>query len=114
MLFFSLGKQFIRCGICALTLALFSQASLAQNFIGPNGEEDTILIEKEVSTKIPYHLLLKKLSSRMLQFDADALVTFGKGRTDHIVRSFSDVAERVKTRVNVDRDEVELKFSLNF
>lgn len=114
MLFFSFGKQVIRNTLICISVMLGSAQACAQSFIGPAGEEDTILIEKEVSTKIPYHLILKKLSSRMFEFDTDAFVTLGKGRTDHIVRSLADVRERVKTRFNVDRDEVEVKFSVNF
>ncbi len=114
MLFFSSGHYALRYLLFVSALILGSAQLHAQSFAGPAGEEDTILIEKEVNTKIPYHLILKKLSSRMFQFNADALVTLGKGRTDHIVRSLADVRERVKTRLNVDRDEVAVKFSVNF
>ncbi len=114
MRFISTGKTLLRNLICLLALMVASSSLYADSFLGPAGEEDTILIEKEANTKIPYHLILKKFSNRMFQFDTEHLISFGKGRSDHIVRSFADIRERFKTRVNVDRDEVKLNMSVNF
>ncbi len=97
-----------------ITLMLGATPALAQNLAGPAGEDDTILVEKEASQKIPYHKILKKLSKQLLNFNTEKVVTFGEGRRDSIVRNFSDLSSRMKYRVDVNRDELEFKFSLNF
>jgi len=97
-----------------LTVAFSSVPAMAQNMSGPAGEDDTILVEKEVSQKIPYHKILKRLGKQFLKFDTENVLTFGLGKRDSIIRNFSDFADRMKYRVDVDKDELELKFSLNF
>ncbi len=108
-------KWLLNTSILALLLALSGAANAEHDeFIGPGNGDDTILVEKQVNEKIPYHKILKKISKRMFKFDAENILAFGKGRTDSVVRSFKDISERMKYRVDVDRDEVEFKLSLNF
>lgn len=97
---------------CAALLSLVSVSAWAQPYTGPN-DGDTILVEKEVSQKIPYHRLAKSLVKKFLKFNTDNVLSFGNGRKDTVIRHFSDLADRTKYRVNMDRDEVELKFTLH-
>lgn len=103
-----------------LLVALMSLLSLnawSQPYGGPN-DGDTILVERDLfdgntSQKIPYHRLAKSMVKRFLNFNTEKVLTFGQGKKDNVVRHFSDLADRTKYRLNVDRDEVELKFTLH-
>lgn len=112
---FRLLSRFFRRVACILTLCLWASFSFAQTGAFYDGEEDTILVEKEVThNKIPYHRILKSISKQLFQIDVGSVLTFGKTRRDVIVRNFQDYAGRIKYRLNVDKDEVEVKLSLNF
>lgn len=96
-----------------IVLCVTCSVSWAGSYEGPTGE-DTILIEKEVSTKIPYHKIAKSFIKHFFKVDAQNLLAFGKGRTDSVIRSFNDLGERTKYRFKVKEDEVEIKMTLNF
>lgn len=101
-------------GVPALALAFAIGAPtqvFAHNMLE---DEDTILIEKQPSQKIPYSKIVRKLSKRLFNFDTYQVLTFGKGKRNSVARSFQDFADRSKYRLNVRRDEVELKYTLNF
>lgn len=77
-------------------------------------DEDTILIEKQPSQKIPYSKIVRKLGKQLFNFDTSKVLSFGKGKRKSVARNFSDFAERSKYRFNVRKDEIELKYTLNF
>jgi len=106
--------RLVKYPACLLTFCLWTSFSIAQPNVHYNGEEDTILIEKEVSQKIPYHRILKSISKRLFKIDMNSMLTIGKTRRDVIARNFRDYADRVKYRLKVDRNEVGVKLSLNF
>jgi len=78
------------------------------------GDDDTILVEKQPSQKIPYHKILKSITKQLFKFDSESVFSFGKGKSTRVVRSFGDLVDRSKTRFNIKRDKIEVKFSLNF
>jgi len=105
----------VRYSAFILMFCFWTSFSAAQPSTQFPGEEDTILVEKEVSqNKIPYHRILKTISKRLFQIDVNSMFTIGKNRRDAFVRNFQDYASQVKYRFNVREDEVEVKLSLNF
>jgi len=100
----------------AISLLLCFCASLAsaQSFPFSSGGDDTILIEKEVSKKIPYSRIAKAVVSRLFNVDVQKMFTGGNNRKTACVRNFSEYADRTKYRVGVKKDNIEVKFSLNF
>lgn len=93
-------------------VGLAASNACAQPHFGPN-DGDTILIEKEASQKIPYHRVAKSLIKRFFRVNTDNVLSFGEGRKDNVIRHFSQLSQRTKTRFKVHRDEVEVKFTLN-
>ncbi len=78
-------------------------------------DEDTILVEKQPpSQKIPYSRIIRKIGQRLLKIDNINPFQFGKGKKQGVARSFQDFADRSKYRVNVRKDKVVVKFTLNF
>lgn len=78
-------------------------------------DEDTILVEKHPpSQKIPYSRIIRKIGQRLFKVDTHKVLQFGKGRKQGVARSFKDFADRSKYRVNVHKDKLTLKFTLNF
>ena len=98
--------------ILLVSLWCFSTSSLAQTFTG--NDDDTILIEKELSQKISYSAAFKSLAKHVFKFDVDAALSGGQNCRDAVIRSFSDFADRTKYRLNVKQDKVEVRFTLNF
>jgi hypothetical protein len=76
--------------------------------------DDTILVEKEGAQKIPYGRIAKALVDRFFQVDVKHIFSGGKNRKTASARNFSDYADRTKYRVAVKKEQVQLKFSLNF
>lgn len=103
-------KQF---SITVCLIVLCSSAS-ANTYNDPNQGEDTILIEKEVSQKVPYHKIARSIIKHFFKVDTRSLLTFGKGSSSNVIRSFKELSERTRYRVKVKEDEVELKLSINF
>lgn len=87
---------------------------MAEPYALSNGGDETILIEKEVSQKIPYSKIAKALVNHFFKVDVQKMFTGGKNYKSACVRNFSDYADRTKYRVGLKPDKVELKFSLNF
>ncbi|TNC81474.1 MAG: hypothetical protein C9356_09095 [Oleiphilus sp.] len=77
-------------------------------------DEDTILVEKQPSTKIPYSKIVRKIGKRLFSFDTHKITHFGKGKRAGVVRNFRDYLDRSKYRVHLKEDKVSLKFTLNF
>lgn len=77
-------------------------------------DEDTILVEWRPMTKIPYNRIVRQLSKKLFNFDTQNALSFGEGRRQNVARNFSDYLDRSKTRLNVRRDEIEVKFRVNF
>lgn len=77
-------------------------------------DEDTILVEKQPSQKIPYAKIIRKIGKRLFQVDTYKIASFGQGKTTKVMRNLKDFAERSKYRVNVREDELEFKYTLNF
>jgi hypothetical protein len=78
------------------------------------GDDETILIEKEISTRLSYSAAFKSFSKHLLKFDIDSFFSGGKNCRDAVIRSFSDFSNRTKYRLNLKHDEVEVRFTLNF
>jgi len=78
------------------------------------GGEETILIEKEVSQKIPYSRIARAVVKRIFNVNVESMFTGGKNKKTAFVRNFSEYADRTKYRLGVRKDKVEVKFSLNF
>jgi len=98
----------------SLLLCLCASLASAQSFPLSNGGDDTILIEKEVSKKIPYSRIAKAVVNRLFKVNVQKMFTGGKNRKTACVRNFSEYADRTKYRFGVKKDKVEVKFSLNF
>lgn len=80
-----------------------------------HGDEETILVEKQPSETIPYSSIVKKISREIFSIDAEQLVTFGGNpHKCNIVRSFADLKDRTRYRLNVRPEEVEVKLLLEF
>lgn len=107
------AKWFQKLGFIAC-LTLLSSAVWAETYPDDYIGEDTILVEKEVSQKVPYHKIARSLFKHFFKVDTRSLLTFGEGRTGNVIRSFSELGERTKYRVKVKQDEIELKLSLSF
>ena len=100
--------------VISLFFCLAASFVTAEPYALSNNGDDTILIEKEVSNKIPYSRLAKAVVKHFFKMDVQKMFTGGKNRKTASVRNFSEYADRTKYRVGVKRDTVELKFSLNF
>lgn len=96
--------------LCLLGLSLNVQAIPSV----PYDDEDTILIDRQPSNKIPYSKIVRAFAYKLFRIDSEKLTTFGSGKTNNVVRHFSEYADRTKTKFKVKRDEVELEFKLNF
>jgi hypothetical protein len=105
-----------RASITAVVLLISSLGaqSLKADSHFPMGDDETILIEYQPSTKIPYHKILRKIGQHFFKVDTEALTSFGSGKSSSVVRHYSQYLERSKTRFNVKTDEVRVKFSVNF
>jgi len=79
-----------------------------------SSDDDTILVEKEISSKLHYSSVLKTFTKHILKFDVDSFFSGGKNCKEAVIRSFADFADRTKYRLNLKHDKVEVKFSLNF
>jgi len=103
----------ISASTMALMLSLTSVPALvsASNYYE---DEDTILVEKQPSQKIPYSKIVRKIGKRLFKVDTHKVFHLGKGKKSGVARTFSDFADRSKYRVNVRRDKVVLKFTMNF
>ena len=77
-------------------------------------DEDTILVEKQPNTKIPYSKIIRKISQKLFSFDTHKISHFGKGKKSGVVRNFGDYLDRTKYRVNVRDDRVVFKVKMNF
>lgn len=107
------NTQFI--GIAALLTALLSfSANTYANPHIPVSDEDTILVDQQPSTKIPYSKIVRAVIHKVFNFDSERIMTFGGKGEGTIARSFSDYVDRSRTRFKVKEDEVELEFKLNF
>lgn len=95
---------------CALLIGAPTQVTAQTMF----EDEDTILVEKQASQKIPYSKIVRKIGQRLFQVDTYKVLSFGQGKRGSVVRSFKDIAEHSKYRFNVRRDELELKYTLYF
>lgn len=95
-------------------LCLSVSFAMAQSDDIHYGGDDTILIEKEVSTKIPYNKIAKAMIDHFFKVDVQSMFAGGKNLKTACVRNFSEYADRTKYRVGVKKDELHLKFSLNF
>ena len=105
-------------GIAAVIFAMLSLS--ANSYANPNipmSDEDTILVDKQPSTKIPYSKIVRAMIHKIFDIDSEQIMTFGgnggNGGKD-IARSFSDYVDRTRTQFKVKQDEVELEFKLKF
>jgi hypothetical protein len=98
----------------SLLLCLCASLANAQSFLFSQGGDDTILIEKEASTKIPYSRIAKAVVNHVFNVNVQQMFSGGKNNKTACVRNFSEYADRTKYRVGVKKDKVEVKFSLNF
>lgn len=102
-------------GIAAFLAALLSFS--ANTYANPNipaNDEDTILVDQQPSTKIPYSKIFRAVIHKVFNFDSERIMTFGGKGEGKIARSFSDYVDRTRTRFKVKEDEVELEFKLKF
>jgi hypothetical protein len=90
-----------------------SFASAQPNAISKNGD-DTILIEKDGSSKVPYSHIAKAVFDHLFKVDIQKMFSGGKNLKTACVRNFSDYSDRTNYRIGVKQDEVEFKLSLNF
>jgi len=106
-------KKFI--WIAAVFLAL---QGLSANALANPGhtasDDDTILVDQQPSTKIPYSKIVRAMIHKVFDVDSERIMTFGGNSETSIARSFSDYVDRTRTRVKVKEDEVELELKLNF
>ncbi len=89
----------------------------ANTYANPNipaNDEETILVDQQPSTKIPYRKIVRAVIHRVFNFDSERIMTFGGKGEGKIARSFSDYVDRTRTRFKVQEDEVELEFKLKF
>lgn len=100
--------------VAVLLISSFGAQCLSADSHYPADDDETILIERQPSTKIPYHTILKKIGQHFFKLDTEALTSFGEGKNASVVRHYSQYLERSKTRIKVKTDEVQVKFSLNF
>jgi len=101
--------------ILPLILTCCASFVSAQSYSLSNyGGEETILIEKEVSQKIPYSRIARAVVKRIFNVNVESMFTGGKNKKTAFVRNFSEYADRTKYRLGVRKDKVEVKFSLNF
>jgi hypothetical protein len=102
-------------GIFAFALALFSTSShcLANPNI-PISEDDTILVDQQPNTKIPYSKIVRTVIKKFFNLDSEQLMTFGGNSSKQVARSFSDYVDRTKTKVKVKEDEIEFELKLQF
>ena len=105
-----MALSFLLC----LSASLVSAEPFAFTTMNHSSDEDTILIEKENSQKIPYSRIAKALINHVLKVDVQSMFSGGKNSKTACVRSFSEYADRTKYRFGVKKDKVEVKFSLNF
>lgn len=115
----------IRCGLkhhailIASGLLLSASAALAsaEGQEGPRGGDETILVEfygdANSMPKMSYSSMVKRVASNLIGIDLEATTSFGQNKKNSIIKSFKDISERSQYRVDVDDDEIELKFSLN-
>lgn len=111
---FSLACKALQKMVLLMLLCLGTSLAMAQSNTISNNGDDTILIEKEGSSKIPYSSIAKAMFDHFFKVDVQKMFTGGKNLKTASVRNFSDYADRTKYRVGVKQNEVELKFSLNF
>ena len=116
----------LKCHVASFASAVLLSACAtlasaeAQN--GPRGGDDTILVEfsgKEFygdassMPKMSYSSMVKRVASNLIGIDLESTTSFGQNKKTSIIKSFKDITERSQYRVDVDNDEIELKFSLN-
>lgn len=102
-------------GIAALLAAVLSfSANTQANPHIPASEEDTILVDQQPSTKIPYSKIVRAMIHKVFNVDSERIMTFGGKGQGRIARSFSDYVDRTRARFKVKEDEVELEFKLKF
>jgi len=100
--------------ILALILSLNATFACAQSYSLSNGGDDTILIEKQPSQKIPYARIARAFAKRLFDINVETMFSGGKNKKTAVVRNFSEYSDRTKYRLGVRKDRVEMKFSLNF
>ena len=110
----SLANKALKKMVISLFLCLCASLATAQSNTLSSGGDDTILVEKEGSKKIPYSRIAKAGFNRLFKVDVQKVFTGGKNRKTAVVRNFSEYADRTKYRFRVKKDKVEMKFSLNF
>lgn len=106
-------KKFIRIAAIFLALQALSMNAFA-NPDYPINDDDTILVDQQPSTKIPYSKIVRAVIHKVFSVDSDRIMTFGGNGETSIARSFSDYVDRTRTRVKVKEDEVEFELKLNF
>ena len=98
-------------------LSVCSTLASAEALSGPRGGDDTILVEfygnGNSIPKMSYSSMVKRVASDLIGVDLEATTSFGQNKKTSIIKSFKDITERSQYRVDVDNDEIELKFSLN-
>ena len=111
---YTLANSMLKRMTISLLLCFCASLASAQSFPFSSSGDDTILIEKEVSNKIPYSRIAKAVVNRLFKVNVQKMFTGGKNRKTACVRNFSEYADRTKYRLGVKKDKVEVKFSLNF
>lgn len=101
----------------AVLLSACATLASAEAQDGPRGGDDTILVEfygdASSMPKMSYSSMVKRVASNLIGIDLEATTSFGQNKKTSIIKSFKDITERSQYRVDVDNDEIELKFSLN-
>lgn len=95
-------------------LACMGAQGLSADSQYPSNDEDTILIERKPSTKIPYSKILRKFGQYFFKIDTETLTSFGAGKNTSVVRHYSQYLERSRTRIKLNSEEIKIKFALNF
>ena len=106
-------KHFL--GSVAITMAMLTMS--ANTYANPNipmSDEDTILVDHQPSTKIPYSKIVRAVIHKIFDVDSEQIMTFGGNGGSTVARSFSDYVDRTRTHFKVKEDELELEFKLKF
>ncbi len=84
------------------------------DYFGGNGsDDDTILIEDSMKFTISYSRALQAFCKHILNIDADKAFSLGENKRNAVIRTLDDISERTYYRLQLNQNEVTLKFTLN-
>ncbi len=83
-------------------------------YFGGNGsDEDTILIEDSMKFTLSYSRALQAFCKHILNIDVDSAFSLGENKRSAVIRKLDDISERTYYRLQLNQNEVTLKFTLN-